>query len=114
MIKLRFPLVVAVALALVLGACAQTPLRNSQTLAAQAAHFGVSRDLLVKAESAGYSPQIRRGKTYFCTEKGRTFSYIPRRLCLDKTQMTAWLNASASSVRDVHHHIYTLPPVISH
>ena len=112
MIKVRFPFIVTVALAL--GACAQTPLKDSSALAARATKYGVSQDLLVGAESAGYSPQARSGKTYFCTEKGRSFSYIPRRLCLDKTQMTTWLNTSASSVREVRHHIYTLPANVNH
>lgn len=112
MINVRIPLIVTVALAL--GACAQTPLKDSPTLAAQATHYGVSPDLLVRAESAGYSPETRSGKTYFCTEKGQSFSYVPRRLCLDKTQMNTWLNTAASSVSDLHHHIYTLPPIVNH
>lgn len=107
MIKVHFPLIITLALAV--GACAQTPLKNSQTLAAEATHFGVSQDLLLRASSAGYSPTTRHHQTYFCTDQTQTFSYVPRRMCLDPTQMTAYLHDSAAGVRAIHRAVISVP-----
>lgn len=108
MIKAHYPLVVSVAM--VVGACAQPPLRSSPTLAARAAHYGVSQELLVRAASAGYSPKIRDGKTFFCTEQAQTFSYIPRAECFDTAQMTLRLQQSAAAVGALQRRISTMPP----
>jgi hypothetical protein len=107
MIKARFPLVVA--LTLMVEACAQPPLRNSPTLAAESARYGVSQELLLRAGRAGYSPEIRHGKTVFCTEQAQTFSYIPRAECFDKTQMTTRLQQSAAALGALQRRVSTMP-----
>ena len=106
MIKMHFPFVVT--LVLVLGGCAQTPLRNTQTLSAEAAHYGVSPELLRTAGSAGYFPETHGGKTFFCTQQAQTFSYVPRSQCLDTAQMTVRLQQSASGLSDLQHRISTM------
>lgn len=96
MIKAHFPIVVILALAA--GGCAQTPLRNTQTLSADAARYGVSPELLLRARSAGYSPVIRQGETFFCTEQAQTFSYVPKTQCFDKAHVSAQLQQSAAAL----------------
>lgn len=105
MIKLQFPL--AVTLTLLIGGCAQPALRNSQSLSAEAAHFGVSQDLLRSAGRAGYSPRIRHGKTCFCSAQTQTFSYIPTIKCLDPAHMTAQLQLSGQALRDLQQRVAT-------
>ena len=106
MIKVHLPVVVT--LALVLGGCAQPPLGNSKTLAAEAAHYRVSRQLLLSAERAGYSPRIRRGATQFCTQQ-ESFSYIPRLHCLDPAQMRNRLQQEVTFRRSVRYRVMSVP-----
>ncbi len=106
MIKVQLPVVVA--LALVLGGCAQPPLGNSKALAAEAAHYRVSRQLLLSAESAGYSPKTRRGETLFCAQQ-ESFSYIPRTHCLDPAQMKGRLQEEATFRRSVRNRVMSVP-----
>lgn len=77
------------ALSVLLGGCA-----NTETLTAEAAHFGVSRGLLLRAESDGYTPRIDHGKTEFCTHQS-SLSYISQQQCLDPGAMQSWLEQRA-------------------
>jgi hypothetical protein len=69
--------------ALAVGSCAQQPAKNSQRVAAQAAHWGVSPFLLVTAENRGYWPQTRDGKVFFCKSAAVIGSNIASEECLD-------------------------------
>lgn len=89
--------------------CAQQPVRNRESLAAEAAHYGVPPGLLVSAARAGYSPKLVHGKAYFCTEQGQSFSYIPRARCFDESQMSARLQSSAEAVGSLRNRISTEP-----
>ncbi len=105
--KMHFPL--AIVLALSAAGCAQTPLRNSPTLAADAARYHVSRQLLLGASNAGYHPTRLHGVTYFCTERDRSFSYIPKLRCLGVAQMASRLRVSAASVNALRRRISQMP-----
>lgn len=70
-----------------LAACAQQPVKGSSSIAAQAAHYGVSAKLLVAAENHDYWPQIRHDKTLFCRASDVTGSYIAQQECLDAAQL---------------------------
>ena len=99
MIKLQFPVVIA--LALLVGGCAQPPLGNTLSLAAAAQRYGVSQQLLLTAASAGYAPTTRRGKTLFCSTQSQSFSYIPKTKCFDPVQMNLLLHQQSAGVRSV-------------
>ncbi|MGH8299182.1 MAG: hypothetical protein ACRES6_07840 [Steroidobacteraceae bacterium] len=107
MIKVHFPL--ALVLALTAGGCAQATVRNTQALSAEAARYGVSRELLLGASDAGYLPERHDGKTFFCTEQAQTFSYIPRSRCLDTAHMTAMLQQSGWALRSLQRRTSTMP-----
>ncbi len=79
---------ILITLSVLLGGCATT-----ETLTAQAAHFGVPRRLLLDAENAGYAPRIRHGKTEFC--KLLHLAYISRQQCFDTSAMQGWLQQQA-------------------
>ncbi len=100
----------AVLAALLVGGCAQTPPRNSPTLAALATRYGVSQELLVKAGREGYFPESHRGKTFFCTQQAQSFSYVPRAQCFDPAQMTARLQLSAAALGDLQQRVLSAPP----
>lgn len=99
----------AILAALLLGGCAQTPPKNGQTLAEQAAQYGVTPDLLVKADQAGYFPQSHEGKTYFCTQQSQTFSYVARAQCLEPAQMAARLQLSGQQLSDLQQRVLAAP-----
>lgn len=80
---------VLLALSVLLGGCA-----NTETLTAEAAHFGVSRGLLLRAESDGYTPRIHHGSTEFCIRQSYR-PYISRQQCLDPGAMQSWLEQRA-------------------
>lgn len=103
MVKAYFPF--ALTLALTLGGCAQPSVKNDPHLAAQAARYGVSQTLLLQADNAGYSPRVRHGQTYFCTDQDQSFSYVPKLRCLDKLQMASWLKESASGVQSLQNRV---------
>jgi hypothetical protein len=75
---------------LALGAC--TPVRNSSSLTAQAAHYGVSPKLLYAAENRGYWPRTRGGETVFCHSSEVTGSYIAAQECLDPARLQTRLS----------------------
>lgn len=108
MIKVHHSLIVVLALGV--GGCAQAPLKNTQALSAEAARFGVSRELLLGADNAGYLPESHHGKTFFCTEQAQTFSYIPKSRCLDAAQMTTLLQQSGWALRSLQQRLSTMPP----
>ena len=91
----------AILLALAVGGCAQPSPRNNPTLSAEAARYGVSPDLLVQADRAGYLPEVHGGKTFFCTRQAQTFSYVPKSQCFDPTQMAAQLQTSSEALSDI-------------
>ena len=82
---------ILITLSVLLGACA-----NTETLTAEAAHFGVPRSLLLSAESAGYSPRLRHGKTEFSIRQSH-LPYIPQQQCFDTSAMQGWLQQQARS-----------------
>lgn len=108
MSKLHLPLIVT--LTLLAAGCAQ-PGRRDSRLSAEAARFGVSRELLVDATSAGYRPEKHHGQTFFCTEQAASFSYIPRSQCLDTAQMTSRLHDSQAGVTALHQLVSSRPDV---
>ena len=94
---------VLLALSVLLGSCA-----NTETLTAQAAHFGVSREFLLNAENAGYAPRIRHGETEFCTHLA-SFSYISRLQCFDASAMRSRLQQQATFRRSVRNAVKSAP-----
>jgi len=78
---------------LALSGCASV--KGSGSLAAQAAHYGVSPKLLHTAENHGYWPQISDHETRFCRYSEVTGSSIGARECLDPAQMQARLASEA-------------------
>lgn len=101
-------LLLILALSVLLGSCAQPTFGNTRAITAEAAHFGVSRQLLLSAQSAGYSPRIRHGKTVFCTHQ-TTFSYIPRLQCFDTSAMQSRLQQQATFRRSVRTAVRAVP-----
>ena len=99
---------VVLAVSVLLTGCAQPPFGNTQALTAEAHRFGVSRDLLLRAESAGYSPRIRHGRTAFCTHQS-AFSYIPRLQCFDTNAMEGRLQQQARFRRSVRNAVRSSP-----
>lgn len=91
--NLRIPLVVCILLAV--GGCAQQPLKNDPTVAARAAHYGVSPQLLHTAANYGYVPQMRDGKALFCRSQESTGSYIAQAQCLNGAQLKQQLGREA-------------------
>ena len=94
---------VLLALSVLLGGCA-----NTEAVTAQAAHFGVSREFLLNAESAGYAPRIRHGKTEFCTHQS-SFSYIPRLQCFDASALQSRLQQQATFRRSIRNAVKSVP-----
>ena len=95
-------------LSVLLVSCAQPPFGNTKALTAEAARFGVSRHFLLSAESAGYSPRIRHGKTAFCTHRS-TFSYIPRLQCFGTSALEGRLQQQARFRRSVRNAVRSSP-----
>ena len=103
-----YPMMILMCAAVAVGAagCAQPSVKGPTiTMDALAKQLGVSSALLTGALRAGYSPEIRGGKTVFCSHEEHTGSLVPVRTCEDPAQLQIDLETRQQFVDDVHQRV---------
>lgn len=103
-----YPMMLLMCAAVAVGGsgCTQPSVKGPTiTMDALAKQLGVSSSLLQAALRAGYSPEIRSGKTEFCRHEELTGTMVPTKICEDPARLQIDLANRQQFVDDVHQRV---------